>query len=105
MSVLRMIYLGLALLGATLPMVYFLRWLSANGWDLGAMIVAWNVSDATTGLVYDLTISAVALCVFIVAETLLRRDWWVLLCIPATFCVGVSFALPLYLFLRARPVR
>lgn len=105
MSVLRMIYLGLALLGATLPMFYFLRWLSANGWDLGAMIVAWNVSDATTGLVYDLTVSAVALCVFIVAETLLRRDWWALLCIPATFCVGVSFALPLYLFLRARPVR
>jgi hypothetical protein len=105
MSGLRIVYLGLTILGGVLPMYYFVRWFRENGFDLGGMVVAWNVNDATTGLVYDLTVSAVALCVFIVAETLVRRDWWVLVCIPATFCVGVSFAFPLYLFLRSRPVR
>jgi hypothetical protein len=105
MSALRITYLVLAILGAILPMKHFLPWLAANGWDMGAMIDVWNANDATAGLVYDLTVSAAALAVFIVAETMARRDWWVLLCIPAIFLVGVSFALPLYLFLRARPVR
>jgi hypothetical protein len=28
------------------------------------------------------------------------RNWWGLLAIPATFCIGVSCGLPLYLALR-----
>jgi hypothetical protein len=105
MSVLRWIYLGLAILGAILPMVHFVRWFGANGWSLPGLVAAWNVNDATTGLVYDLTIAAIALAVFIVAEVSVRRDWWVLLCIPVIFGVGVACALPLYLLVRTRPVR
>lgn len=101
----RILYLILTIVGGIVPMFYFIRWFRENGFDLAGMVAAWNVNDATTGLVYDLTIAALALCVFIVAEVIVRRDWWVLVCIPATFCVGVSFALPLYLFLRSRPVR
>ncbi|MEL6233144.1 MAG: DUF2834 domain-containing protein [Pseudomonadota bacterium] len=104
MSATRILFLILTILGGIVPMFYFVRWFRANGFDLGGMVAAWNVNDATTGLVYDLTIAAVALVVFIIAEVMVRRDWWVLICIPATFCVGVSFGLPLYLFLRARPV-
>jgi hypothetical protein len=33
-----------------------------------------------------------------------RRNWVALICIPATYMIGVSCALPLYLFLRSRPV-
>ena len=33
-------------------------------------------------------------------ETLQRRNWWGLVAIPATFCIGVSCGLPLYLALR-----
>ncbi len=102
MSPLRWTYLVLTILGGTLPMVYFLRWLSANGWDLGAMIVAWNVSDATTGLVYDLTVSALALCVFAAVEAIRTRDALLWICLPLTFLVGVSLALPLLLLLRGR---
>jgi hypothetical protein len=67
------------------------------------MVTAWHANAATTGLVWDLTIAAAALTVFILAEVRARRDWLGLVAIPATFCIGVSCGLPLYLFLRSRP--
>lgn len=69
------------------------------------MVDAWHVNDATSGLVWDLTVAAVALSVFIIAEVSVRRNWSALIAIPATFCIGVSCGLPLYLFLRSRPVK
>jgi len=104
MSLLRMIYLGLAIWGAIHPMYYFITWFNENGYDLMAMVDAWHVNTASSGLVWDLTIAAVALTVFIVSETFVRRNWIALVAIPATFCIGVSCGLPLYLFLRSRPV-
>ena len=103
MTTARIIYLSLAIIGAIVPMFYFVRWFNEFGWSLGAMVEAWNVNDATTGLVYDLTIAAVTLTVFIIAECSHRRDRLSLIAIPATFCIGVSCGLPLYLFLRSRP--
>lgn len=105
MSPLRMIYLALAAWGAVHPMIWFLRWLSQNDWDLPAMVGAWTANAASTGLMWDLTIAATALTVWIVAETTVRRNWSALLAIPATFLIGLSCGLPLYLFLRTRPVR
>ncbi|WP_343080787.1 DUF2834 domain-containing protein [Ostreiculturibacter nitratireducens] len=104
MSPLRLVYLALAVVGAVLPMRHFLAWFSENGWSLQGMIDAWFVNRATEGLVYDLTISAIALTVWILAETSVRKNWSALVAVPATFCIGVSCGLPLYLFLRTRPV-
>lgn len=103
MTPLRLIYLALAIWGAIHPMSYFIAWFQDHGWQLGPMIDAWYVNDATSGLVWDLTIAAVALTVWILAEVWARRNWVSLLAIPATFCIGVSCGLPLYLFLRSRP--
>lgn len=104
MSPLRLSYLALAIWGAIHPMYYFISWFNENGYDLMAMVDAWHVNAATSGLVWDLTIAAVTLTVFIIAETLVRRNWTALIAIPATFCIGVSCGLPLYLFLRSRPI-
>ncbi|MEQ9694224.1 DUF2834 domain-containing protein [Shimia sp. SDUM112013] len=104
MSVLRMIYLGLAIWGAIHPMSYFLPWIFENGLDLGGLVAEWKVSGPVTGLYWDLVIAAIALTVWIVAEVAVRRNWSALIAIPATFCIGVSCGLPLYLFLRSRPV-
>ncbi|WP_439524544.1 DUF2834 domain-containing protein [Marivita sp.] len=104
MSPMRWIYLALAVWGAIHPMFYFVSWFQENGWSLGAMIDAWYVNDATTGLTWDLTIAAVTLTIWIIAEVAVRRNWVALIAIPATYCIGVSCGLPLYLFLRARPV-
>ncbi len=104
MSLLRMIYLALALWGAVHPMGYFIAWFRQSGFDVGAMVDAWHVNAATSGLVWDLTIAAIALTVWIVAEVAVRRNFLALIAIPATFLIGVSCGLPLYLFLRTRPV-
>lgn len=105
MSVLRLIYLALAVWGAIHPMYYFVQWFQENGWDIMAMVNAWHANAASSGLVWDLTIAAVALTVWIIAEVATRRNWGALVAIPATFCIGVSCGLPLYLFLRSAPVR
>ena len=98
----RYVFLFLAIIGAIVPMYYFVSWFEEFGYDLGAMVEAWNVNDATTGLVYDLTIAAVALLIWIIWETATNGRWLNLIAIPATFCIGVSCGLPLYLYLRMR---
>ena len=85
-------------------MYYFISWFNENGYDIMAMVDAWHVNTAASGLVWDLTIAAVTLTVFIVAEVAVRRNWIGLIAIPATFGIGVSCGLPLYLFLRSRPI-
>lgn len=104
-SPLRWFYLVLTVLGVYLPMRYFIAWFQENGFDLAGMVDAWHANAASSGLVWDLTVTAVVLIVWMVAEVYQRKDYWVLLlCIPATFCIGVSCGFPLYLFLRSRPV-
>jgi hypothetical protein len=102
MTPLRMVYLALAVWGAIHPMYYFISWFQANTWSIMAMVDAWHVNEATSGLTWDLTIAALALTVFVIAEGVSRRMWIGLIAIPATFGIGVSCGLPLYLFLRSR---
>jgi hypothetical protein len=104
MSALRMTYLALAIWGAVHPMSWFVAWFNENGWSISGMIDAWHVNAATTGLTWDLTIAAIALTIWAIAETRVRKNWSALWCIPATFLIGVSCGLPLYLFLRTRSV-
>jgi hypothetical protein len=96
----RWVFLALAVWGSIHPMAYFIGWFNENGYDLMAMVDAWHVNAATSGLVWDLTIAAVALTVWVIYEAVTRRHWVALNAIPATFCIGVSCGLPLYLFLR-----
>lgn len=97
----RKIWLALAIWGAIHPMYYFVQWFQAEGWDIMAMVDAWHSNAASSGLVWDLTIAAVTLTIWIVAEVVRTRDWVRLIAIPATFCIGVSCGLPLYLYLRS----
>ncbi|MGI3209933.1 DUF2834 domain-containing protein [Roseovarius tibetensis] len=96
----RWVFAALALWGAVHPMYYFMSYMAANDWSLGALIDAWYVNDSTTGLTWDLTIAAIALTVWVLVEVVQRRHWMGLIAVPATFCIGVSCGLPLYIFLR-----
>jgi len=98
----RWLFLALAVWGAVHPMYYFVSWFMENGWSIMAMVDAWHANDAASGLVWDLTIAAVTLTIWIVVEVARTRDWIRLLAVPATFCIGVSCGLPLYLFFRSR---
>ena len=103
MTPLRLIFLGLAIIGAILPWLDFYAWFDANGWSLSGMIDAWYVNEATSGLVWDLTIAWAALVIWIIVEAGQRRDWLSFIALPASVGIGLSCALPLYLFLRSRP--
>lgn len=98
----RMVYLALAVWGAVHPMYWFVTYMVETGTGLSGLIDAWYVNASTTGLTWDLTIAAIALTVWIIAESRARKAWFNLVAIPATFCIGVSCGLPLYLFLRSR---
>jgi hypothetical protein len=105
MSPVRAIYLALAVWGAIHPMYWFVTYMRETGTGLSGLIDAWYVNASTIGLTWDLTIAAITLTVWIIAETVTRKNWEALIAIPATFMIGVSCGLPLYLFLRSRPIR
>ena len=90
------IWLALAIWGAIHPMYWFVTYMRETGTGLSGLIDAWYVNASTTGLTWDLTIAAITLTVWIVAETWVRKNWLALIAIPATFCIGVSCGLPLY---------
>jgi hypothetical protein len=98
----RNVFLVLAVWGTIHPMYYFVSWFQAEGWDIMAMVDAWHANAASSGLVWDLTIAAVTLTIWVIYEAFAHRNWLSLLAIPATFCIGVSCGLPLYLYLRGR---
>lgn len=105
MSALRFLYLLLAIWGAVHPMMFSVPWMQQNGFDVFKLVEAWQVNLATSGLMMDLLIAAIALTLWILAEVAVRRNWLALVAIPATFLIGVSCGLPLYLFLRTRTVQ
>lgn len=105
MSALRFTYLLLAIVGTIVPFLFYGPWVQANGFGIAALIEAWKSNLAATGLYWDMVIAAMALMVWILAETYVRKDYWTLLCIPLIFLIGISCALPLFLFLRTRPIR
>ncbi|MCB1362719.1 MAG: DUF2834 domain-containing protein [Rhodobacteraceae bacterium] len=104
MSLPRMIYLALALWGAVHPAWFFWRRVAAGGADPRALIAAWQAGAGGSALLWELAIVAAALWVWIVAEVAVRRNWSALWAIPATALFGPGCGLPLYLFLRTRPV-
>ncbi|GAB5446891.1 DUF2834 domain-containing protein [Gymnodinialimonas sp.] len=95
----RIIYLALIFAGIYYPWRHFYAWFEENGWDLGPMIDAWYVNEATTALTWDLTIAALALMVWVAHEVITKRAWAWLLVVPVTFGIGVSAGLPLALLL------
>lgn len=99
----RIIYLALAVWGAVHPMYYFVSWFQTDGLNLGLMVAAWHANAASSGLVWDLTIAATALTVWILYEVFQTRKYGHLISIFATFGIGVSCGLPLYLYLRSQP--
>lgn len=102
MRPIQAVWLALAVWGTIHPMSYFIAWFNENGWSIMNMVDAWHVNAATSGLVWDLTVAAAALTIWVIVESVQRRAWLNLIAIPATFCIGVSCGLPLYLFLRGR---
>lgn len=102
----RKAYLLLAALGFILPYMYFIRFLATYGLDLPLFFEQLTANDISTFFAVDLAIATVAFWAFAYWESRRRpiRFWW--LSIAASVLVGLSFALPLFLYLReGAPIR
>src|ERR1700682_791175 len=97
---LRHVYLILCVFGLLLPYSQLVPWVMAHDLDLSLLVreLFANRIGAFFGL--DVVVSAVALCVFVRTEgrRMGMRGLW--LPVVAVLAVGVSLALPLFLYLR-----
>src|SRR5688572_5084533 len=99
---LRPLWLILAAIGLVLPWVFNTRYFAGGGSVLPGPFFEHAFANAlTTAITLDVYLAAITFSVAVVADRAAgsRRGW----AIPATFLVGLSFALPAYLWWRSRP--
>ena len=96
------ILLALAVVGFVVPNTMVIVFVAGHGLDAGEYLGAWLDSLPAAQLAADLVIAFVAFALWSAWEgrRIGMRAWWV--AIPASLLVGVCFAIPLFLFLRAR---
>lgn len=98
----KTIYLTLTVIGFILPYYFVFKFYTANEMTTSAALAQLVSTDWGALFVADLTISVFAAWTFIYneAKRLKMKYWWVY---PiATLMVGLSFALPLFLYVRER---
>ena len=97
-------YLAMAIVGPVLPWIFFGAFFAEYGLDLPRFIRSVFANGAASGFAVDILISIVIFWVWSWRDAAANgvKRWWLVL--PASFLVGLSLALPLYLYLReARP--
>ena len=100
----KSIYLALAIIGFIAPYYFFLQLPAEDGFNLPLLIQPLLANNFMRGLAMDLTISVLAFWFFVFVEASrlqLKNPWLYLL---ATLFVGLSFALPLFLYFREREI-
>jgi len=93
------IFLFLAILGFITPYYFFLQ---VREFDLNAVFQLFSASPILGGTAMDLLVSVIVFWFFMFTEAkkLEMKNSWIYLL--ATLSVGLSFALPLFLYFRER---
>jgi hypothetical protein len=95
----KTVYLILAIIGFIAPYYFFLQ---VRAFDPGKLFQMFSASQILSGIAMDLLVSVIVFWFFMFAEArkLEMKNPWVYLL--ATLLVGLSFALPLFLYFRER---
>ncbi len=93
----RNFYLLAAVAGAVVPYLFFFDFFAAEGLDVIAFAGALFVNGAAGGFAADLLVTSVVFWVWLISQGE-RRAW---LLIFVNLSVGLSCAVPLYLWMRA----
>jgi Terpene cyclase DEP1 len=96
----KTIYLVLCAAGVLLPYWQFVPWVFAHGMNLSLFVRELFANRISAFFGMDVLVSAVVLVVFMRGESArlsIRRRW---LPVLAVLLVGVSLALPLFLYMR-----
>lgn len=98
---LKTVYLLLAILGLILPYSQLIPFLFEHGFDIPLLLQQLFVNRISTFFGLDVIVSAVVVIILAVSEKkTLKRYWY--LPIIGTLTVGVSFGLPLLLYMREK---
>lgn len=93
-------YLAMAVAGTVVPWLFFGYFFKLNGLDIPLFLQSLFVNGAAGGFSADVLITIFVFWVWSWRDAT-KHDvayWWLVL--PASFLVGLSLALPLYLYLR-----
>ncbi|GAF64651.1 hypothetical protein BTS2_1544 [Bacillus sp. TS-2] len=90
----------LTILGILLPYSQFIPWLYENGFNLTQLINEVSQSNISSFAWLDVIVAAIVLIGFILYDGKKKGMKHLYLPIIGTLTVGVSFGLPLFLFLR-----
>ena len=97
---LRHVYLALCVLGLILPYSQFIPWLLQNGLDLPLLCRQLFANQISGFFGLDVIVATLALWVLVFTEGQRHGSRYLWLPVIASLLVGVSLALPLYLYLR-----
>jgi hypothetical protein len=98
------IYLTLALIGLLAPYYFLFKFLGTNGFNISLLVQQLLVNNISTFFAVDLAISIIIFWIYRITEAnkLEMKNRWLYLL--ASLTVGLSFALPLFLYFRERRV-
>src|SRR6266508_2217934 len=98
------IYLTLALIGLLAPYYFLFKFLSTNGFNIPLLVQQSLANNISTFFAVDLAISIIIFWIYMITEAnkLEMKNRWLYLL--ASLTVGLSFALPLFLYFRERRV-
>ncbi len=94
------IYLVLAGIGLATPYWFFLKFITVNGFDLALIMQNLFANQISTFFALDLVVATIVFWFFTIQEArkLDMKNIW--LYMVASLAVGLSFALPLFLYFR-----
>ncbi|KXK23738.1 MAG: hypothetical protein UZ15_CFX003000503 [Chloroflexi bacterium OLB15] len=97
---LKNFYLVCAIIGTIIPWLFFAHFFRTEGVNLSLFLSSLFANGAAGGFSADVLISILVFWVWSFTDANRHHisRWWLVL--PASFLVGLSLALPLYLYLR-----
>ena len=95
----KKLYAALAVPGFLLPMSQLLPFIRQSGFDVTSFMTQPFVNPASSMFALDLLVSCFVFWTFVFFEGQVRHRW---LYVALTLLVGLSFALPLFLWARER---
>lgn len=98
----RLLYATLCIVGGVLPWWHFLPWAWQHGFDVPLFFESLFANRVSAAFAIDIIISAVVVSAFVLLEGLragVRHLWAPVI---GTIIIGVSFGLPLFLWMRER---
>ena len=97
-NVVKNLYLVLTIIGAIVPYVFFVEHFAAAGSSPIVLLKSAFANGAAAGFAADVLLSSIVFCIHLDARKVPHR--WVYVLVAVT--IGLSCALPLYLYVTAR---